>query len=151
MWRAYNRLFGAKNLAFNTREIAMEITVQGESDGIVRISVAGGVTQKQLSQQDEILKKAVGDDVYSKKVVVSLQGNDFIDSSGINWLLVCHKRFIENQGRMVLHSIPQLVDSVLKILRMEAVFEIAANEQDAINQANSPPPTPATESDSEES
>ncbi len=132
----------------------MELVIASQDDNVVRIQVSGGITQKQLHQSEEILPKLAGKDVYTKKVLLDLQSNDFIDSSGINWLLLCHKRFIENNGRMVLHSIPQLVDSVLKILRMESVFDIAVGDADALKMAMSarpaPPAPPAPETPASE-
>ena len=120
-------------------DVVVELTVRDQDQDIVIIDVVGGITQKQLSQSEEILPKLVGKDVFSRKVIFNLEKNDFVDSSGITWLLICHKRCIENGGRMALHSIPQLVMNVLKILRMETVFEIADNEADAISKVQSDP------------
>ncbi len=117
----------------------MDISLSEPHGDIVRIEISGGITQKQLHKSDEILPQIAGKDVYAQKVLVNLEKNEFIDSSGINWLLLCHKRFIDNGGRMVLHSVPKLVSDVLAILRMESVFESAENEDDATNVINSPP------------
>lgn len=110
----------------------MELTVRDQDQEVVKIDIVGGITQKQLNQSDELLPQQVGQNVYSRKVIFNLAKNDFVDSSGITWLLICHKRCIENGGRMVLHSIPQLVMNVLKILRMDTVFGVADDEADAM-------------------
>ncbi|QDU93025.1 STAS domain-containing protein [Lignipirellula cremea] len=120
----------------------MDFSVRDPDAAIVHIGIIGALTQKQLSQQDKILKDLVNGEVYERSVLFSLANTDFIDSSGINWLLVCHKRFIENNGRMVLHSIPPLVNNVLKILHMESVFELAPDEASAIQLLSRPRPQP---------
>jgi len=121
----------------------MDFKVRDGDAATVHLDIEGALTQKQLHDADQILKDLIGDDVYSRRVLINLTSTNFIDSSGINWLLVCHKRFIENDGRMVLHSIPPLVDNVLKILRMESVFETAADESGASQLLQSSRPAPA--------
>jgi anti-anti-sigma factor len=125
----------------------MQITIHGQDQGITRIGVKGAITQKKVSQAEKLLPDLLGKDVYRQKVLFSMQESDFIDSSGINWLLICHKRFAADGGRLVLHSIPELADKVLRILRLENVFEIAADETQARQLVQQPrQPKPVAES-----
>ena len=106
----------------------MELIVDEKKDGLVYVTVSGGIKQKQLNDMDQHLRSAIGEDVYNQKVLVDLSQNDYIDSTGISWLLICHKHFKESGGRMVLHSIPRIVEDVLKILKLELVFHIAPDK-----------------------
>jgi len=56
----------------------------------------------------------------------------FIDSSGLSWLVVCHKRFVQAGGRLVLHSVSPAIMELFKMMRLELVLEIADNEDAAM-------------------
>ena len=48
----------------------------------------------------------------------------FIDSSGIGWLMVSHKRFLGAGGRLVLHSVPPMIAQVLRLLNLHTILAI---------------------------
>jgi anti-anti-sigma factor len=54
-----------------------------------------------------------------------MEGVEFIDSSGIGWLLSMNRRFQEEGGAMALHSVPPMVSNALKLLRLNEVLTIA--------------------------
>jgi anti-sigma B factor antagonist len=130
------------NVRLIGERLIMEFTIQGQDGGVQRVDIAGSITQKKVSKTEQILPDLLGDKVYASKVVFGLEQTEFIDSSGINWLLTSHKRFQSEGGRMVLHSIPELVLKVLRILRLENVFEITANESAAVKAINAPKTAP---------
>ena len=100
---------------------------------VARVDVTGNVTQDQVAINADPLRELLGSDVYSRTVLLNMKGAPFLDSSGVSWLLITHKRFKDNSGRFILHSIPTVVLNVLKVLRMHLVFEIAESETDAAN------------------
>jgi len=116
----------------------MKLTLASDEGGVVSITVAGSVTQNDLDPGRDVLKHTSGDDVYFKTLLMDLSGADFLDSSGVGWLLTCHKRFEERGGRLVLHSVPPTVGNVLRVLRMERVLRIAENEKAARKSALQP-------------
>jgi len=118
----------------------MELKLISEEGGVARVSATGKIQQRKLSRDSDLLAQTVGEGTYRKKVILGFEDVDFIDSSGIGYLLVCHKRFREEGGRLVLHSLPPLVLSVIKISQVDRVLEIAENEAAALKIVTSPPP-----------
>jgi anti-anti-sigma factor len=84
-----------------------------------------------MTGPDEPLAEMFGHDVYARPILMGLAGSEYMDSSGVSWLLMCHKRCKQAGGRLVIHSFPPLIAQILKVLRMELVLELAANEADA--------------------
>ena len=60
----------------------------------------------------------------SRRILLNLERTTFIDTSGIAWLLSCHKRCLQAGGRFVLHSAPPLIDQTLRVLRMEDIIGV---------------------------
>ncbi len=77
------------------------------------------------------LEALLGGDCFVQQVLLDLNHIDFIDSSGIGWLLGAHRRFRGAGGALVLHSIPPVVRHTLKVLRMDEVFRLAKDESAA--------------------
>ncbi len=110
----------------------MKVSIQSEDNGVVILTVAGRVTQDQLSKTPDPLGDILGSDAFNKRVAIDLSETEFLDSSGVSWLLVSHKKYEENGGRMVLFGVPQIVMNVIKVLRMQLVFNLADNQGDAL-------------------
>jgi len=112
----------------------MDATIQSVEGEFCRITVSGEVIQRQLRKFTDPLEADQG--IYSKKILCDLTGTSLLDSAGVSWLLVSHKRCRENQGRFVLHSVPELIMNVIKVLRLNQVFDIAADKAAAVKLAN---------------
>jgi len=98
-----------------------------ERDGIVNVNVEGRVVHGEVDLSDDPLKARLGADVYKKKVLINLERTDFVDSAGISWLLIIHKRCREAGGTMVIHSVTPMVRQVLNVLRLDHVFHLASD------------------------
>lgn len=122
----------------------MQLSYDTDSQGIVTVHFTGKVTPGKLGPGD-VLVENLGDDVYSKRGLFDLSGANYVDSRGISWLLVCHQRFKEHGGRLVLYGLPQLVMNVLLVVKMDQVFELAGSREEAIRRVKGeldPPPAP---------
>lgn len=108
------------------------VSADGE---VARLRLNGRVTQAELSEGDDPLVELLGAEAYARKALVDLTGADFIDSSGVGWLLNCHKKFRQANGRFILHSIPPLVRRTLQVLRMELVLQLAKDVSEAESMA----------------
>ncbi len=75
-------------------------------------------------------------DVYSRRVLLDLAGTEYIDSTGVSWLLTCHKRCREGGGKLVLHSLNPLVKQVLQVLKLDRVLHIADSADKARAELN---------------
>ena len=109
----------------------MELNILSQNDSVVHVKASGEIRQRKLPGDKEPLSELLGADVYDKKVLFDLSDVKYIDSSGLGWLIVCQKRFKEHQGAIVLHSLPQLVTNVLKVVQLDQVFTIAADAEAA--------------------
>jgi anti-anti-sigma factor len=65
-------------------------------------------------------------------VLLSLAETEFIDSSGLSWLLECHQKFCDAGGWLVIHSVPPGVMDTLMMMRLELVLNLVENETDAL-------------------
>ena len=103
----------------------MRVKFIGEDDAYVRCQTDGDISQDRFDPTREPLAQVLGDNVYGRRVLLGLEGSNYVDSSGVNWLLRCHKRFREAGGMLILHTPSPLVMQTLKVLKLDRVFYLA--------------------------
>jgi anti-anti-sigma factor len=113
----------------------MELKLDGDDGDLVRVSASGRITQAELPSSGDLMTQLAGDDVYGRKLLLNLERADFLDSSGVGWLLVCHKRCREAGGLLVVHSVPPLIHKTLMVLRMNLVLNLAEDAEGAAQAA----------------
>lgn len=121
----------------------MLLCVLRDDDRILELELSGQVVQSELVRPCEPLVERWGPGVYGRAVLLGLAEVTLLDSAGIGWLLVCHKRVALAGGRLVLHSLPPLVDEVLRVVRLDQVFDLTASPAQAREQALTAPAEPA--------
>jgi anti-anti-sigma factor len=109
----------------------MKLALKSSNEFFADIAVSGTVTQSDVSPTAEPLQRLLGISAFDRGVLLDLSRAEFIDSSGVNWLLNVHRRTGEAGGKLVLYAVAPIVDSVLKVLRMHQVFEMAATQEEA--------------------
>jgi len=65
------------------------------------------------------------------RIVLDLAGVEFVDSSGLGALIHMHKS-LESRGRLVLCNVDPKVAQLFKVTRLQRVFAIAANGDEAV-------------------
>ncbi|MEQ8791890.1 MAG: STAS domain-containing protein [Pirellulaceae bacterium] len=110
----------------------MQLSIHADDGKFLRMRLVGRVTQKELPAQEDLFVTHIGADAYRRRVLLNMEDSEFLDSSGVSWLLVAHKRFRDQGGRLVLHSLPPMVSNVLKVLRMNQILTLAETEQAAL-------------------
>jgi len=68
-----------------------------------------------------------------KHIIVQLEHVRFIDSSGLGALLSGNKNIIAKSGKFALSNIQQQVMSMFELTRLNRVFEIYTDLNDAVN------------------
>jgi hypothetical protein len=116
----------------------MELTLQPADGELVRVACAGQIMQHLIPPGTHPLEKLAGPGVFARRILFSLGRTTFLDTSGIAWMLSCHKRCLKAGGRIVFHSAPPLIDDTLKVLRMELILNLAADEAAARARALEP-------------
>ena len=113
----------------------MDLSIVSQDADVTQIKVGGRITQRQLANTADAIVDLLGPDAYKLKILLDMRDAEFLDSSGISWLLIVHKRCREQGGKFVLFALPPMVSNVLKILRMQLVFDIANTQEEALKKA----------------
>ena len=71
----------------------MEIKVLSDDGSVLRLQMVGRVVQSDSTPGLDTMDDALGTAGYTRNVLLSLEETQFIDSSGLSWLVICHKRF----------------------------------------------------------
>lgn len=110
----------------------MQLTMISDDSSFVRLRCEGQMSQSDFQPGVDPLESLLGRDCFSRKVLLNLEKTEYIDSSGISWLIVCHKHFLKAGGKMVLHTIPPMVYQALQWLRMPLILHLADDEAAAV-------------------
>lgn len=107
----------------------MRIKFIGDDENVLRCCAEGDITQDSLAAGREMFADTFGDAVYGRRVALSLADTGFVDSSGVGWLLRCHKRFQESGGALAIHSVQPMVTQVFNMLKLNQVLILAKDDQ----------------------
>ncbi len=110
------------------RESFMHLSVMSDDGDVVRLQCEGEIGRVDLEDDVKALAELLGDGFAARRALLSLEQARSIDSSGVGWLLTCHKLFDGGGGRLVCHSAPPLVEDVLELLRLPRVLHLAKDE-----------------------
>ncbi|MEX2560024.1 MAG: STAS domain-containing protein [Pirellulales bacterium] len=113
----------------------MQVKIVSIAGPVLKIQTEGKIGRNDRAGDQEPIQNLLGHEVYCRKVLLSLENSDLIDSLGVAWLLQCHKRFRDAGGTLVIHSVPPMIMHVLHVMRLEKVLRIAPDEASAEAQA----------------
>jgi anti-anti-sigma factor len=113
----------------------MRLEVLSNDGPVKSVNASGRITQSAFMSEDEPLAVRFGDGIYGERLVLGLEGADYLDSRGVGWLLKCHRRFRQAGGVIVVHSIPTIILDVLKVLHMDEVLHLSPDENCAREKA----------------
>jgi anti-anti-sigma factor len=116
----------------------MKLTVVPSDDLVTRVACADDITLYDFRTGVNPLEQALGTDCYKRKVLLSLQKSCYIDSAGVGWLVMSHKRFRDAGGCLVIHSIPPMIGHVFRLLGLCTVLTMADDETQAHERALAP-------------
>lgn len=91
-------------------------------------SLAGQVSREELPWSRDLFIECCGPKVYSCQLLVDLSQVNFLDSSGMHWLVVSNKRFHDEGGSLLLHSAPGIIRQFLELVRLDRVLALFENE-----------------------
>jgi anti-anti-sigma factor len=113
----------------------MKLTLVSDDGGVLLVRCEGQISQLRFQVDGNPFEDLLGAECFRRPVLLDLERAEWIDSSGISWLIVSHKRFLQAGGALVLHTLPPRIRQVLQFCRMDKVFNLAANESEARNAA----------------
>ena len=106
----------------------MRIQLVTCDQGVVLLACEGQLTQSGMELGRDPLEEVLPNRDFGQKVLLNLEKSTYIDSSGISWLIVCHKHCVQARGKMVLFNVPPLVMQVLQMLRLTLILNVASDE-----------------------
>lgn len=109
----------------------MQCDVLTTSDACSEVRLSGRITSDVVANRGNHLREVLGESALSGRLLVDLGGTDFLDSSGIGWLLEQHRKCKRAGGHLVLHSIPPMVSRVIQLMNLHHAFHIAADAASA--------------------
>jgi anti-anti-sigma factor len=115
-WAALTHVF--------VESVIMKLSLASDDGQLVRVAVSGRVTQEAFGPVHEPLLQLLGPGAYARQVLLDFSDVGYMDSSGVGWLLSCHKRMKEAGGKLVLASPQPIVGNLLRMLRLDKVLEI---------------------------
>ena len=114
----------------------MKFSVAADQGKVVQVTIQGCLTQPDIAPPLDPFRQILGPDVYKRTVLLDMQQSNYLDSMCVGWLLSAHKRFRENGGRLVIHSLQPLASNVISLLRLNTVFQMAGDTQKALDLAS---------------
>lgn len=105
----------------------MHLKLVTANDDAICCKIENDITQAVIDPTEEPLQHMFGRDVYNRTLLLDLEAANFIDSSGIGWLLSIHKRFRQAGGQLIMHSPSPMVMQTIKLLNMDKVFKMVSD------------------------
>jgi anti-anti-sigma factor len=109
----------------------MKLTLISRTPGLTQVSCQGQVTQITLQPGEDPLRAVLDHEDCAQSILMDLSQAQFIDSSGVGWMLKCHKHCKQAGGRIIYHSAPPLVRQTLDLLQMGKVLCLAKDAKNA--------------------
>ncbi len=102
--------------------------ISRDAGGAVFAAAYGDATARDFPTPETVhFDQLLGADWASNRVALDMDAISYVDSSAIGWLLGLQKKFGENGGRLVLHSVQPHVKNILSLLKIEKIVPVAAD------------------------
>lgn len=113
----------------------MSIKIEKHHNGVVVCYLAGRLTNENTSQESE---NAIVNQLEAGTImlVVDLTEVDYMNSSGLNWLLRMFTKVRNKGGDLVIASPSDAVTKILEVSKLNSIFSIYADVNAAINHFN---------------
>jgi anti-anti-sigma factor len=100
-----------------------------DKDGCIRVASSGNLTAGNISLTPKNpLESVLGATWSGNRVIVDLSKTDFMDSTGIAWLIATTRQFRTSGGSIAIHSVAPRARQMLDILKIGKVIPIVTNE-----------------------
>jgi anti-sigma B factor antagonist len=109
----------------------LEIRIR-EHEGVRILDLRGRiVVGEEATQLREAIQQLAVDG--SSKAILNLQHVDFIDSTGLGGMVICFTSLRKAGGALKLLNLNKRTVELLLLTKLSTVFEMFADEQDAVN------------------
>jgi anti-anti-sigma factor len=108
----------------------VRLQLVSEESEFVRFRIDGELRVDESAERRPF-ERMLGDNCYCRTLFLDLEACNFIDSSGIGWLIVQHRLFERGGGQLILHDAPSAIEQALAFARMHSYLTIARNLAEA--------------------
>ena len=110
--------------------MALEIT-ERERETVTLLDLKGRLTTGEATPLREKIGQLLANG--KNKVVLNLEDVDYIDSTGLGGMVICFTQLQKSGGALKLMKLNRRNVELLALTRLHTVFEVFAEEQDAVN------------------
>jgi anti-sigma B factor antagonist len=110
--------------------MAFEIT-EREREGIAILAIKGRLTAGESNPMREKITELMA--AGKSKIILDLAHVEYIDSTGLGGLVICYTQLKRAGGALKLMRLNRRNVELLALTRLHTVFEVFAEEQDAVN------------------
>ena|ERR1051325_5944603 len=108
----------------------MKVELLSSENNTVHVQCSESITITDVNGKNP-LEDLLGSDYYQNHILLHLERITYVDTSAVGWFIHCHKACKSAGRKLVLHSIPPMVDQILQLLRMNEVLHLASDEAQA--------------------
>ena len=102
----------------------MKLSIDSDDGNTVNMKIAGSVTQQEIELLADPVSDLLGPEAYRRRVCIDLGNAGFLDSSGINWLILHHRALSQTRGPARTALLAAAGDERDQILKMQKVFDV---------------------------
>jgi anti-anti-sigma factor len=121
----------------------MDIEILENSGDVLHLGFVGRIVRDNHCPLNACFEQVLGPRGYSQTVIVDMHRATFIDSAGLSFLILSHKRFLQEGGKLIFHSLSPAVRTLFETMGLQQLFFLAENREEALRLAESKsPPLP---------
>jgi anti-anti-sigma factor len=110
----------------------MKFSIAEDQGQVVHVSVKGNLAQPDIAPPLDPFRQVLGIDAYKRIVLLDMRDSNYLDSMCIGWLLTSHKKFRDQGGKLVIHSLQPVASNAITLLRLNSVFQLAGDKEKAL-------------------
>ena len=108
-----------------------EASIERESGGMV-LAFQGELDISSVQRAEAELQRAEGEMDKGAPIVLDLRALEFMDSTGLRFILGAHQRAKEAGRRFAVVQGPDAVDRVFRVTRVDSLVDIVASPAEAL-------------------
>lgn len=102
---------------------------------LARLRCGPVLEQREPGGGADLLRRLLGPDAFSRRVLLDLGAVVEAPSDGIAWLVGSVRRFDDKGGRLVIHSVPGPLADAIRAMKLWPLLRVAPDEAAAETQA----------------
>lgn len=106
----------------------MKLSVVSQDERSIHLACEGDLVLPMTTPRADPLAGVLAGGPCPALVLLDLSTVGYINSTGISWLVLTHRRVEQDGGRLVLHSAQPFVRGVLDLMHLSSVLNLAADE-----------------------